>query len=69
MLANGGGPDAYDFGFHLLNPSLPPLQAQPSPPKGKPWWVAAVIGVVAGFAIVGWWLQRRRYSRSAAAFK
>lgn len=58
VLTNSGTPHAYDFGFHLLDPSLPPIQPLPPTPKKKKWPAAAIVGVAAGLAIGGWWLRR-----------
>jgi D-alanyl-D-alanine-carboxypeptidase/D-alanyl-D-alanine-endopeptidase len=58
VVLTNGGPDAFDFGFHLFDPSLPPVQSQPQPPKGNAWRVVAIVGVVAGIAIGGWLLRR-----------
>jgi CubicO group peptidase (beta-lactamase class C family) len=59
VLTNGTA-DAYDLGFHLLDPSLPPLQPQPQPWGPRAWRVGAIVGVVIGVVFGGWWLRRNR---------
>jgi CubicO group peptidase (beta-lactamase class C family) len=56
VLTNSGTPDAYDFGFRLFDPSLPPLiPAQASKTSG--WILPAVVGVAAALLIAGWRLR------------
>jgi CubicO group peptidase (beta-lactamase class C family) len=59
VVLTNGTPEAYDFGFHLLDPSLPSIMPPAQPPKSNGWRITGIVAGIATLAICGWWLRRR----------